>query len=444
MAALRAHRRALRHRQAGERRRAALAAGLVLLVGHSASTAWAEDGTDVIRSLERPKNVAVKDRSHPEYTPKGIRLGSFVASPRYAATGSWTDNLLATPSNKIDDYALKQSLSLALATNWSRHAASAAVGLDTANYLDNSREDSTRARARASLRLDLTSGLSVETRGGYAQFVEARTEATSRSLQPREPIEFAQTDVSVVATERMPRMRLTLAGQYVQYDYEDAVDAAGARIDQAYRDRSVFTVSARDEIAVSPDMYLLVEGSANWRQFDEMPAAGPKRDSTGYDLLLGAGFALSDSARGELALGYYEQSFDASSLGTESGLAMRGEAEWYLTQLMTLSARIGRTVNDADLTDSARRVSTFYSASLDYEFLRNLVLSWTYRYGTDSFSSIDRDDRIHGFSSSLAWQLNRNMEVDGRYAYDHSDSTGTAAGSDYRINSVSATWRLRF
>ncbi|NWG46673.1 MAG: outer membrane beta-barrel protein [Alphaproteobacteria bacterium] len=418
--------------------------GLCAMAGGPAAAQGVPDVPSAL-ALAPPKNVPVRERSQPGYEPKGLRAGSFLALPRYAVRASAIDNLFATEGDTEADQSLEQSLSVDVGSTWSRHELAASASLDHALYLDNDRENRLSASLRTRLRLDVTRDLALTATAAHAARSEARTTAASRLASPREPIAFTESEIGLTVERRMPRFRVILAGSAQRLDYDDARALDGTALEQDDRDRDAYTVSVRTEAALSPDMFLLVQGGFNWRDYRLGAGAGrPDRDSAGYRVLAGTGFAISDLFRGELAAGLFHQSYDDPTLSDESGLALRARLDWFLTQLMTLSFGADRQIAEADLPGAAQRVQWALNARLDYEILRNLLFDAGYRYVEDSFGSIAREDTGHAVSAGLTWTLNRYLQLEGRYAFEQERSSGADAGTDFDLSRASATWRLRF
>ena len=212
------------------------------------------------------------------------------------------------------------------------------------------------------------------------------------------------------------------------------------------RDREVFTAGGRADYAISPDTSIFVSAAANWRDYRlDPPAPGVfvKRDSNGYEALVGANFDLSHLLRGEAAVGYLSQSFDDPSLDSQSGLAVRGSIEYFPDPLVTITLNASREIADAGVIGASSYVSNSVGAVLDYEFRRNVIAGVGVAYDRDEYDGVDRDDDRFDAFAKVDFAMNRAAALFLQYDFQNQDSAGASAGRDYEVNRVTFGLRLR-
>ena len=199
------------------------------------------------------------------------------------------------------------------------------------------------------------------------------------------------------------------------------------------------SLSGRIDMAASPDAAFFVQVTGNERTYDEAPPPpGARRDSRGMEYLLGANFELSTLVRGEVAVGYIEQSFDQPAFGDVSGFGARAQLEWFPSQLTTVQVAAGRTIEDTPVTGAGAFVANSASLAVDHELLRNLILTGTANYGQDDFDELGRTDERWGAGFSGTYLVNRNFGITlgASHASRSSDAIG---GQNYDVNRLILT-----
>jgi uncharacterized protein (PEP-CTERM system associated) len=74
--------------------------------------------------------------------------------------------------------------------------------------------------------------------------------------------------------------------------------------------------------------------------------------------------------------------------------------------------------------DYTSRVETAYEAQIDYELLRNLILSAGAKYSHDDFQGgLPRQDDVTKYSFGLDYFMNRHLRLGARYDFISRDST---------------------
>lgn len=396
------------------------------------------------QSFDRDRNVSVMERPRPEYNALGYRMGAFMAYP--AATGSvlYDDNIFATGAGAVDDVIARGTAELSLASTWARHALNFFGEVSHNEYLDVSSETHTDFTLSADGRVDVQRGTAFGGSAAYRSLTEPRTSSSSPGASV-EPIDYERTDLGAFIGHERGRVRLGARTGWRQLNFKDGLTAGGAVIDQDFRDRDIWTLTLRSDVAMSPDTALFVEGTYNDRSYRlKPPAVGTLRDSDGYEILVGANFDLTNLIRGEVGVGYMRQSFDNPALPRLKGFGARAGVEWFLTQLTTVSFNAARTAEDSVFAGSSGYVATQIDAGVDHELLRNLIFSVDLAYADDNYKGIDRSDERLSGTLGATYFMNRNIGVTGSYTHLKQNSSGAAAGADYNVNRIGLSVRFQF
>jgi hypothetical protein len=396
----------------------------------------------------RNRNVAVRERPHPEYEASGIRLGSFLMYPRIETGVETNDNVFATETNEQSDTIWRTSPSVNLVSNWNRHQLEAYARGTITRYSDFDDENTNDVEFGARGRLDIQRFFEVNTAVSHARFTEPRV-AQNTPDASEAPIEYDLDRFSIGGRKTFNRVRLGLNFDYAKHDYDDGRTIGSATvpsvvIDQDVRDREMTTVRARADYAISPDTAVFFQVAANERSYDvsSTPLLAA-RDSQGYEVLAGADFEVSNLIRGEAALGYLSQDFDDVRFQDIDGFGARVSMEWFPTELTTVSGTVSRVVEDSVVIGAGGFLSSSASLQVDHELLRNVILTGQLAYSQDEFEGVDRqDDRLLGAISGT-YLLNRYIGLGLSYSYLDQTSEGLDRGREFTVQKVALSLVLQ-
>jgi len=429
--------------------RSILVATAALIIAPGAALAQSVGGSlagaaEAQSNFRRDRNVSVRSRPHPEYEAIGLRTGAFMVFPKISASVEANDNVFATPSDRQDDIIGRFTPEIAVNSLWSRHALSGYARAVVNRYADLSTENTDDYSAGLQGRLDVLRAAQVNLNADWSRLTEPRTSATSEG-QAR-PVQYELTSATLSGMREFNRLRLSGRLEARNFIY---LARPGNR-PQDDRDRLQTTATLRADYAVSPDTALFVQVAGNRRAYrleNPPPTAFPDfvdRDSQGVEALVGANFEISNLARGEVGFGYLRQTFDRPDFAPIKGLGARGQIEWFPTQLMTVTVNGARTVEDAGVIGSSGYVSSNVGLQVDYELLRNLILSGQLGYGEDDYKGVSRLDKRTSAGLSATYLLNRHTGVTVAYTRQEQDSHGSAGGEDFKVNKIGATLTLQY
>jgi len=388
-------------------------------------------------SFERKNNVSVTERPKPEYQVSGIDLGGFILSPKFNIGLRYDDNIFAAqPINEVDDVILKLNPSAVIQSKWSIHSLALYADVDHNEYFDQGGESFTDFSIGSDGRIDVGQGLAIGLGAKYQVINEPRSSSSS----PTNTIAPVQYDLSTFyanISQEVNRVRFSASVNLRDFDFDDALLVGGGIFDQDDRDRDVVDITARAGYAVSPDTSVFVEVGFNDRTYDLQPPTVPlNRDSDGYQILVGTNFDIGNLARGEIAIGYLEQSFADPTLSDIDGFAIRGSVEWFVSQLTTVGFGGSRSVEDSGIQNSSGFLASTAYAKVDHELLRNLIISAELTYGFDDFEGVDREDERFGGTLSSTVLLRRGVSLSMYYLYADQTSRGLNSGTDYTNNQI--------
>ena len=396
------------------------------------------------QEFERDRNQSVMERPRPEYDPLGKRLGGFTAFPSLTTSAIYDDNVFAAPTDEVNDVILRGLADLRVTSNWSVHALEFRGTLGSDKFLDLDTEDRTDITLSAAGRVDVLRSTQIGGEVSHQDLMEDRT-ASNAPRNAVKPVRYDVDSIEAYAQRESGRLRLRGEVDFQELDYDNVYNAAGAILDQNFRDRDLFTATVRSELAISPATAIFLEGAYNEFSYKQDLVGFGSRDSEGYAALGGVSFDITQLMRGEVAVGYRTQSYDNPLLSDSNSLAARGNVQWFPTPLLTVVLDASRTEESSDLATSPGYLASAVGISADYELLRNLIISAGLSYHEDDYKGVDRTDSHWNRSLSATYMLNRNWAVSANYAYLEQDSSGLQAGvSDYDQNRLGLAVRFQY
>ncbi|HUH83123.1 MAG TPA: outer membrane beta-barrel protein, partial [Stellaceae bacterium] len=138
-------------------------------------------------------------------------------------------------------------------------------------------------------------------------------------------------------------------------------------------------------------------------------------------------------------VGYLDQLYDSTLLGSLSGVDFGANAVWNVTELTSVSFNVSRNVQDAptSVVGAASVPGYFHTvvgARVDHELLRNLLLNGQVTYANDDFQGENRTDSDYLATVGAKYLLNRNLYLGANYTFEHRDSSGTQAINQFNRN----------
>jgi hypothetical protein len=397
---------------------------------------------------DRGQNVAVLDRSRPSYAAMGIHAGGFMVYPSMGMSATYDDNIYAVPSDFAIPAGLKgpredeiytMSPQVNFRSTWSRDSLAGYVRLSQDVYGDHPNEDATQYGAGLNGQVDLGSNTTITAGVDFGHYIAPRSSATSGVTLKR--IEFDFTALKAQIAHEFNRIRLSARYDHQEYAYQNAENALGGLVLETTFNHTVDAGAAKAEYAVSPDTALFIETVFNQRQYDQSPLFN--QNSHGFDFGGGANFDINHLVRGEIEIGYLDQTY-AANLGDVKGLSTRTKVEWFPSGLTTATLTVLRTVNDSLIISSPGYLTTDATIRVDHELLRNVIISGNVLTAEDQYQGISRADNRWGVGLSANCLLNRRLGVTVGYAYTNLESTGADRGSSYKDNRVTISTQLQF
>jgi len=215
---------------------------------------------------------------------------------------------------------------------------------------------------------------------------------------------------------------LTAALRYQQQDtdYDNGKDLEGNVIDNQDRDRTRDIWSLKLGYDYSEQSVLFVQYAANNLDYDQtFDRYGYQRSSDGYDARVGASWIMTGVLTGDLFLQYISQDYDDPRFNTIRGWGIGADLNWTPTELTNVNIRFANTPQETTQVNTSGYYSSLYSARVQHELRRNLLLNARLSY-TDNdyeYNGADTDSlyetQVTRAGLGLSYLFNRHLYLSG-------------------------------
>lgn len=392
-------------------------------------------GTGTLVDIAR-QSVAVRGR--PDFDALGIGAGAFRIYPNVQAQANYDSNVFNGDEGKASDAYARVSPRVVVRSKWSRHQLSLRGGAQIERYQDLKTESNDQFDFGADALLSFrNSTLDLDT--SFARRVEQRgTLGDIFTVGDRIRYNFASArgTFSVVFN----RLQLTTGANASDINYLP-VRVGSTIISQDYRDRRELTGTLRADYQLGPAFRLFASGAYTNQNYDES-IAGFNQDAQGYQVIGGVAFGVTDLIGGDIGIGYLRQSYDDSRLDGAGGFAYNGRLVWNPTPLLTVTAIGARAIQQSPFANQSGILQDNLQLTVDYELLRNLILSADAAAVSNRYRSSDRRDRLYQTNLRARYLINRALEAGLTLNYRRQTTEG-AGGRRYSGGSVAVSMMLK-
>lgn len=377
------------------------------------------------------RGETVLERSRPVYDPLGLGQGGLVFYPSLHIAEEYDDNILASDTSTRDDFITTIEPRLEVQSQWSSHALKVTGAAKIGRYVSNPNEDYEEYRTGVSGRLDITNDTSIDASAKYVADQESRSSPDDSG--GIKPTNVSETSAQIGLSHRWNRLSFRALGSGQIFDYDDSTGAGGVTIDEDDRDRTKYNASVRLGYEFQPQYEAFLEGRYNKIDYDDaLDSGGFNRNSDGFEVTAGIKIDITGVLFGELYAGYRRQRYEDSTLENFAAPTFGGGITWNATKLTTVKASIKRDVVETTQVGSPGYLQTNYTASVDHELLRNLIVGGETSVIINEYKGNGRDDDDIRAGVYVRYLMHRHLYLTARYSYERRDSN--AAGADYERN----------
>jgi hypothetical protein len=393
---------------------------------------------------DRGENVSVTQRARTDYQALGVHLGAFMVYPKINLGFLYDDNIFATHTGALGDEIFTIAPEIDFQSTWSRNGLAGYVRDSQSVFVKHSTEDTNQYGAGLDGKFEFGDSV-LNAAVDYARYALPRSVANTGSEISKHPIEYDYVDEETVLQHTFNRLRLSARFDFQNYDYLNGETVDGLEAPETYLNHNNETYTGKAEYALSPKTALYVAGAYNVRNYGEQPGTVPYNSSSnGYNIAGGATFDLTHLIRGDIQLGYLDQTYQSPLFKTIQGLSAKGQIEWFPTQLTTVTLTGLRAVGDSEIIGAAGYINSTGALQVDHELLRNLILTANASTTQNQYSGIDRNDHIWTVGAYAKWYLASRIQVTFGYTHADQTSSGTNAGPSFTDNRVTLSNTLQF
>jgi hypothetical protein len=388
-----------------------------------------------------PELVGVWERARPEYDAAGIKVGGFTWYPALEKTLSYDDNIYSTKSGTVGDWIAKVRPDIRVKSNWSVHAFEAYGMVEGIFYNDNSAEDRTNAKVGFNGIVDVTRDTRIRYFGNWVRDHEDRSVTglfnTVAVGLIDEPVQSDVFTGGLAVEQRFNHMTVSVSGNYSHANYENS-SFNSVLIDQSYRNLDSYGTRLRVGHDLGPASQVYIEGGYDRRDFKL-----GSFDSDTYRLVGGLSGNVTALIHGDVFAGYQQRDYDQNVVRNVDDWTYGGALSWYVSPLMTVALFGERTINESTFGGVAGSFTqSRIGTRVDYEALRNVVLTGRVGYEWDDYNDTKRADEVVSAGATSTFLINRNLSL--ALDYKFTNRTSNFSDLEFSRNVVGATVRMQY
>lgn len=389
---------------------------------------------------------SVAQRLRPELAPVGLRLGSYFFYPRAEVDEAYNDNIFATAANAVGDFITTLMPSFDLMSNFPTSGLNFHGGAAIGTYASHSALDYQDAYGAVDGHIDL-SALNRVYGGLRLQQLHEEPGSPEFPGNAREPVLYHTYSANIGDQQSGTILGYKADASVLRQEFQAVPATGGGLIYQSDRNATVYDGALEGDYERVPGNQIYLRGEGDYRAYDHAAGNGiPIRTSQGARVDLGTRVDLTGITFVDGYVGYLQQDYQSSLLGTISGVDFGGHVIWNATTLTTVTLHVDRSVQDIDSeVGTASGVSyalspgylhTIAGLNIDHELLRNLLLNANVSYFNDAFKGISRNDDNFTGSIGAKYLLNRNLFLGLTDTLWSRNSTGSQATNNFTQNIV--------
>lgn len=358
-------------------------------------------------------------------------LSSLALFPKFETEVNRDDNIFRTESGAVADEILVLRPSLALRSDWDNHAVNLTAEVEFGRHDKTTSEDYEDYDLAADTRIDVSEAWTISPRLSHGKAHEQRGGVDDPGASAAQTV-YRTSEGKIETQYFADAILLRGSGTWTVLDYDDA-----GVIDNDDRDRLESAYSLRAGYEFSPGTVIFVQPGLRFVDYDQaVDNFGLRRDSEGYDVQVGLTWDVSGVTFAEFSIGYMERDYDDPALPTASGLSAQAVVIWNATDLLTVTATVGRQIAETTLPGVAGILQTAGSVRVDYEVLENLLINLEAAGQNDDFQGGGREDDSMRLTAGAKYFMGRNWH--GQLRYQRETRESNAIGADYTANSIMA------
>jgi hypothetical protein len=364
----------------------------------------------------------------------GISVGAFTLYPSIELNLGYDDNVFATPAPTTGSAVAVIRPSLELRSEWLNHSlrlvASGGFGYYASTPTQNFQNYLVQADGKLDIRTDFwLTGLIAFRRSTEALGTPNVSFAQAPTVVDSVPIELS-------LYQKFNRLFYSLSASATKYWYYDYSTITSLGLPAASRDRTEYEERLKIGYEVVADRFsVFLSPSLNQRVYlDTVNAAGQQRDSTGWNIGVGATLILSPKSTLDGSVGATSQTYTATGTST-SATTFSLSGTWNGYEPLLLRPMLMRSINESALANYQNYVSTVAGIDFTYDIHYPWKAVGGFSYNIADYTPAPgvagvnpRTDTFVKASIGLLYEVNAHYSIGPLYEYSQGTSTDVPAG----------------
>jgi hypothetical protein len=348
------------------------------------------------------------------YAATGLDTGGLRLFPSLEIGAVLTSNVRSAPSNAQGDVGLELKPSLRFESEWSRHSWTGSATGDWVHYNKVDDLSTLTGNLESNYRLDIRHTTHADFAANYrlSNTGVASSQVPNTAIGPRRDQSFG---LAAGLTHDFGGLEGSVKTALARSLYEDVELSGGGSEDNGDRNYWAPSLSLRAA---------LTDNSMAFKPFAEITYAprfhdqetdrnGLKRDSQGLEISAGVALNRGPIWDGEVALTYLVRNYADTTLATAQALGATGRLVWKPTEITTLEATAGVTIDET--SSAAIAASRSWNGGLTLTQAMRDYLDFNAGLGFTLQDTGTQFDKTTTAKLGLDWKLNPNMTAGVTY-----------------------------
>jgi hypothetical protein len=376
--------------------------------------------------------------------PTGVRTGGFIIQPTIDESFGYDSNPAGKPSGPSTP-TLVSSGSVTATSDWSRNALGAALTYNDTRYLDQPALSFTTWSAAAGGAIEYGDD---EIRLGYIHVNSVTLPTDTGTFGITAPITNAVDDVRV--SDTIGPGPLTVEPALVGELYRFSANAADAGAPGAMAtslnlpNRDVVTPSLTVGYDFAGGHNLLLVLNDEYVTYPNGNAASGTPNYNDASVLVGIEYRQSALFVYRALVGYEDRFQQGNSKNGGSIATPNAELDaiWTPTTLMSLTARLSRSLQDEATVSGQGLKETSAQLSFKYAIRRNVMLESFVRYQHTSATTGQPAEETYAAGADASWRISRRLSLSLSYDFTRGEDGGNLAGFTRNQVFLQASFKL--
>ena len=363
----------------------------------------------------------------------GISVGAFTLYPMLELNVGYDDNVFASAPPTTPSPVSVIRPSLELRSEWARHQLRLLANGGFGFYPSASTQNFQNYMVQVDGRLDIRTDFWLRGLVAFRRATEAL--GTPNVSFAQAPTVADSVPVELSLYQKFNRLFYQLTASATRYWYYDYSTITALGLPAASRNLTEYQEQVRIGYEVVDErLSVFINPAFNQRVYAEtVNAAGQQRDSTGFNMGVGASLTLSPKSTLEGQVGWTTQNYTASGTST-SALSFSLSGSWNGYEPLMVRPVLSRSINESALSNYQNYVSTVAGIDFTYDIHYPWKAIGGFSYNIADYTPVPglganpRTDYFIKVSLGLLYEVRPQYSIGPVYEYSQGTTTDITAG----------------